>query len=62
MLNLLPKKYKIELIFRGSEDGFAAADFHKKCDEKGTTLIIIKSEHQKIFGGFTDVPWKSSCT
>jgi hypothetical protein len=23
-------------------------------------LVIIKSEHQKIFGGFTDVPWESS--
>ena len=57
---MLTKQYKIELIYRGSEDGFAASDFHKKCDEKGTTLIIIKSEHQKIFGAFTDIPWKST--
>ena len=47
MLNLLPKNiyksYKTELIYRGSDDGFKASDFHKKCDDKGTTLFIIKS-------------------
>ena len=26
----------------------------------GPTLIIIKSEHSKIFGGFTDIDWKSN--
>ena len=43
MLKLLPKPYKIELIYRGSDDGFKSADFHKKCDDRGATLIIIKS-------------------
>ena len=60
MVALLPKEYEIELIYRGSYHGFKAADFHNNCDDKGTTLTIIKSEHQKIFGGFTDIPWKSS--
>ncbi len=48
------------MIYRGSDHGFKAVDFHNKCDDKGATLIIIKSEHQKIFGGFTNVQWKSS--
>ena len=26
----------------------------------GPTLIIVKSEHSKIFGGFTDIDWKSN--
>ena len=47
------------LIYRGSEDGFTAAVFHSKCDQKGPTLIIIKSEFGKIFGGFTDIDWNS---
>ena len=47
------------LIYRGSEDGFTAAVFHKKCDQKGPTLIIIKSDKGKIFGGFTDIDWNS---
>ena len=49
---MLPKQYKIELIYRESEDGFASSDCNKKCDDKGTVLIIIKSEHQKIFGAY----------
>ena len=56
---LLPKKYKINLIYRGSEDGFTAAVFHSKCDKKGPTLVIIQSEHKKIFGGYTDIDWGS---
>ena len=39
---------------------FSAVIFHKKCDNIGPTLIIVKSEHSKIFGGFTDIDWKSS--
>jgi hypothetical protein len=55
-LLLLPKQYEIQLIYRGSEDGFGAADYHKKCDNKGPVLIIIKSGNKNIFGGFTDIP------
>lgn len=29
------------------------------CDEKTPTLILIKSEHGNIFGGFTDQTWES---
>ena len=32
------------MIYRGSEDGFRASIFHLKCDNKGPTLILIKSE------------------
>jgi hypothetical protein len=49
----------LRLIYRGSRDGFKAAVFHSKCDKKGPTLIIIKSEFGKIFGGFTDIEWNS---
>ena len=49
-----------KLIYRGSENKFLAAEFHKKCDNMGPTFIIVKSEHFKIFGGFTDINWLSS--
>ena len=26
----------------------------------GPSLIIVNSEHSKIFGGFTDIDWKSN--
>jgi len=47
-----------ELLFRASSDGYDAASFHSKCDEKGATLTVILSEHGHVFGGFTKASWK----
>ena len=50
-------KYKeMELIYRGSRDG---KDFHKKCDNKGETITLIKNEKGNIFGGYASIPWTS---
>ena len=53
------------MIFRGTQNGFKARDFHRNCDNQGATLILIKSEAcgekmEKIFGAYTDIPWKSA--
>ena len=53
------KQIQTTLLFKGSRDGFKAVDFHKHCDNKGPTVTIIKSEHGKIFGGYTTVSWTS---
>ena len=29
------------------------------CDDKGKTILIIKSEHNQIFGGYSDKSWKN---
>ena len=53
-------KYKeMELIYRGSRDGMTGDDFHKKCDNKGETITIIKNEKGNIFGGYASIPWTS---
>ena len=44
------------LLFRASRDGFAAAAFHSKCDNKGPTVTIVKSGNN-IFGGFIKESW-----
>jgi len=41
------------LAFRASRDGFTAAKFHQLCDNKGETFIIIKSQNNYIFGGYS---------
>ena len=51
---------KFELLWKGSRDGFKAATFHTKCNNQGPTLTVIKSQHDKVFGGFTSVPWTSA--
>jgi hypothetical protein len=55
------KKPKLQLLWRGSKDGFAATNFHTKCDGKGPTLTVIKSANQpNIFGGYTVDSWSMS--
>ena len=48
-----------ELIFKMSENGSNGSDFHKYCDNKGPTLILIKTNNNRIFGGFTPLNWIS---
>ena len=48
---------KYNLIFKMSENGSSCSDFHKYCDNKAPTLILIKSTSNKIFGGFTPLKW-----
>ena len=40
------------LLYRASIDGFHWKDFHKKVDNKGPTLTLIKSENDKVFGAY----------
>ena len=52
------KKYiNLELIFKTSENGFTSKDFHDYCDNKGPTLLLIKTTKDQIFGGFTPLNW-----
>jgi hypothetical protein len=44
-------------LYRASENGFEATDFHANCDNKPKTLTIIKSTNGNIFGGYTDSSW-----
>jgi hypothetical protein len=48
------------LVYRGSDDGFDARDFHDLCDGVKNTLTIIKAkETSYIFGGYTEKAWDS---
>jgi hypothetical protein len=47
-------------LYRSSEHGFKATDFHAKCDYKSNTFTIIKSSNGNIFGGYTNACWDSN--
>ena len=48
------------LIYRGSQHGYKAKDFHGKCDGKSSTLTILKAKASGfIFGGYTEAAWSS---
>jgi vacuolar-type H+-ATPase subunit H len=52
-----PVDQKWNLIYRASQDGFEASQFHAKCDDKSNTLFIIKSTNGNVFGGYTEQTW-----
>ena len=49
--------YQWKLLYRASEHGYSAESFHKCCDNKGLTLIVIKSSGGWIFGVYTTQSW-----
>ena len=49
----------IKKLYQATIDGGDPINFHKKCDNIPNTLVIIKSEGNRNFGGFTPIPWKS---
>lgn len=60
ILECFPKKIdKVSLIYKASLKGFHCNDFHKFCDKKGPLLILIKSERNQVFGGYSSKSWKS---
>ncbi len=54
------KSPELKLLYRGSRDGFAAADFHRLCDGKGPTLTVVQTPEGCVFGGYASVSWASA--
>ncbi|CAK9076265.1 BTB/POZ domain-containing protein KCTD12 (Pfetin) (Predominantly fetal expressed T1 domain) [Durusdinium trenchii] len=59
LLQWLPLK-KLKLLYRATQDGFAPANFHQKCDNRGPTVVLARSTGGYIFGGYTDAAWSST--
>ena len=58
--NKMNKKIKgIKKLYQATRDGGEPINFHLKCDNIPNTLVLIKSEGNRRFGGFTPIPWKS---
>ena len=56
----LGNDYKWKLLYRSSEHGYSAQSFHEYCDNKGPTLVVIKSSGEWIFGGYTTKSWSGN--
>ena len=57
----MKKKIKeIKKLYQATIDGGDPINFHSKCDNIENTLVLIKSEGLRRFGGFTPIPWKSN--
>ena len=60
LLKLLGSKtLAIVLLYRGSEHGWGAEDFHLRCNNKGATISLFKILNGDCIGGFTTAQWCS---
>ena len=59
MRGFFDKDAKFKLIFVGSEHKFSSIKFHELCDNMGPTLSVVKSEHDQVFGLYTEIAWTS---
>jgi len=50
----------VALLYKACRDGYAAINFHTKCDNKGPTMVVIKSSNGHVFGGYASTSWDSS--
>lgn len=46
------------LVYRGSENGFSSAAFHKFTDGLPNTVTILKTKKGVVFGGYTPCAWE----
>jgi hypothetical protein len=54
------KKLRLDLLYRGSRDGFTASAFHQRSDNKGATFTVISSNTKNVFGGYMEASWAGS--
>ena len=50
----------IKLLYNSSIDGDRTKTLHQKCDNKKNVLIIIESDNEYTFGGYTKIGFKSN--
>ena len=53
----LGNDYNMKLLYRASEHEYSGESFHECCDDKGPTLVVIKSSEGWLFGGYTTRSW-----
>ena len=48
------------LLYSSTPDTNTKEDFHKYCDNKGSTIVLVETSNGRRFGGFTSLSWKSN--
>ena len=52
------RKIILDLLYKATVDSDKATAFHNKCDFANRTLVLVKSENGKRFGGYTSCNWR----
>ena len=62
LIEWIGNESKFELLYRASRDGFSCQDFHRLCDNKGPTVVVLRNEFDKIIGGYSPCDWDGNVT
>ena len=54
------RDFTCKLLYRASRDGWLTSDFHRLCDEKGPTVVLVKVSNGRLCGGYCSIGWKDN--
>ena len=58
--DILLKGVKFHLVYKAFDMGDKAATFHEKCDKLNMSLVLIETDKDIRFGGFTTKSWEGN--
>ena len=58
--DILLKGVKFNLVYKAFDVGDKAETFHKKCDKLNMSLVLIETDNDVRFGGFTTKSWEGN--
>ena len=59
--DILLKGVKFNLVYKAFDLDDKAETFHKKCDNLEMSLVLVETDEDFRFGGFTTKNWKGNC-
>ena len=59
--DLLLEGVKFYLVYKAFDVGDKAQTFHEKCDKLDMSLVLIETDKDIRFGGFTTQSWEGNC-
>ena len=59
--DILCKGVKFNLVYKAFDSGDKAKIFHEKCDKLNMSLVLIETDQDVRFGGFTTKNWQGNC-
>ena len=60
-INKSNKKLTLNLLYKATADTDKAVDFHAKCDDAKSTIVLVETDKGKRFGGYTSCSWSGDC-
>ena len=59
--DILQKGVKFNLVYKAFDIWDQAKDFHERCDKLNMSLVLIETDKDVRFGGFTTQSWEGHC-